>query len=111
MKKNTFVTNERGYFFIFTLLLITLISVIGFGLMTITKNTLKITTHERTDQSVFYIAEADLNIKRAKIISELESAVLMPILDRYNADEEFDIMEEKNLNKITLEYLDAAEIY
>lgn len=111
MNKENVFTNERGYFFIFTLLLITLISVIGFGLMTVTKNTLKITTHERADQSVFYIAEADLNVKRAKIISELELAVLMPILDRYNEDEEFDIMEKKNLDKITLEYLDAAEIY
>ena len=101
MKKNTFVTNERGYFFIFTLLLITLISVIGFGLMTVTKNTLKVTTHEQADQSVYYIAEADLNVKRADINAELET-LFQIFLNKYNEDDEFDI------NK---EFLSAAESY
>lgn len=101
MKKNAFVTNERGYVFIVTLLLITLISVIGFGLMTITKNTLKVTTHEQADQSVYYIAEADLNVKRADINAELE-AIFQPFLEKYNKDDKFDI------NKA---FLSAAESY
>lgn len=101
MKKNAIVTNERGYVFIVTLLLITLISVIGFGLMTITKNTLKVTTHEQADQSVYYIAEADLNVKRADINAELET-LFQTFLDKYNEDDEFDIYKE---------FLSAAEVY
>ncbi|KOS69324.1 hypothetical protein AEA09_12645 [Lysinibacillus contaminans] len=100
MRKNTVFVNERGSVFIITLLLIVLISVISFALITMTSNTLKITKHERTDQSVFYIAEADLNIKRADINSELEG-VFQSILDGYK-DKELD------LDKINGDYLSAA---
>ncbi|MGE7113855.1 polymer-forming cytoskeletal protein [Lysinibacillus sp. NPDC047702] len=100
--------NERGYTFIIALLLIVLISVLGFSLITITSNTLKVTTHERADQSVFYIAEADLNVKRAEINQELES-VLIPILNKYNNDENFDM--DKDRNKIDEEYIEAADFY
>ncbi|MGG2109972.1 PilX N-terminal domain-containing pilus assembly protein [Lysinibacillus pakistanensis] len=100
--------NERGYTFIIALLLIVLISVLGFSLITITSNTLKVTTHERADQSVFYIAEADLNVKRAEINQELES-VLIPILNKYNNDENFDM--DKDRNKIDEEYIEAADFF
>lgn len=108
MKKNLIFLNERGYTFIIALLLIVLISVLGFSLITITTNTLKVTTHERLDQSVFYIAEADLNVKRAEINSSLEF-ILHPILDKYNNDDKFDMV--KDSDKIEEEYFEAADNY
>lgn len=100
--------NERGYTFIIALLLIVLISVLGFALITISTNTLKVTKHERLDQSVFYIAEADLNVKRAEINSSLE-LILNPILDKYNNDDKFDMVKDRD--KIEEEYFDAADNY
>ncbi|MFJ7735061.1 hypothetical protein ACIQ2D_01865 [Lysinibacillus sp. NPDC097287] len=100
MRKNTVYANERGSVFIIALLLIVFISIISIALITLTGNTLQITKHERTDQAVFYIAEADLNIKRADINSELEG-IFQAILDSYK-DKVLD------LEKINEDYLTAA---
>ncbi|QDQ01888.1 hypothetical protein FOH38_16120 [Lysinibacillus fusiformis] len=108
MKTKFMFHNERGYTFIIALLLIVLISVLGFALITISTNTLKVTKHERLDQSVFYIAEADLNVKRAEINSSLE-LILNPILDKYNNDDKFDMVKDRD--KIEEEYFDAADNY
>ncbi|KOS62782.1 hypothetical protein FJQ98_06820 [Lysinibacillus agricola] len=108
MRQKYLLKNEHGYTFLIALFVIVLISVLGLGLMFITSNTLNITKHERNDQSVFYIAEADLNVKRAEINNELES-VLIPFLNKYNNNANFDI--EKDGDKIEKEYLELADEY
>ncbi|MGE7689423.1 hypothetical protein ACQKMI_09440 [Lysinibacillus sp. NPDC097214] len=108
MRHKYLLKNEHGYTFLIALFVIVLISVLGLGLMFITSNTLNITKHERNDQSVFYIAEADLNVKRAEISNELES-VLIPFLNKYNNDANFDI--ETDGDKIEKEYLELADEY
>ncbi|WP_107838194.1 pilus assembly PilX N-terminal domain-containing protein [Metasolibacillus meyeri] len=64
-KYNT--NNEKGYTLIIVVLVIALISILGLGLMTLTANTLNTTKHERDDQSLFYIAEAGINIEKSNI--------------------------------------------
>ena len=59
--------NERGYALIFVLLTIVLIGVIGFSLLTVSSNTMNTSANERVSQSSFYIAEAGVNIKSARI--------------------------------------------
>lgn len=59
--------NERGYALILVLLTIVLIGVIGFSLITVSSNTLNTSANERVNQSSFYIAEAGINIKAARI--------------------------------------------
>lgn len=55
------IREENGYSLILVVLLVALISILGISLLTLTSNSLKISTNERDDQSVFYIAEGGLN--------------------------------------------------
>lgn len=66
--------NEHGYTFILALLVIVLISILGLGLMFITSNTLNTAKHERSDQSIFYIAEGALNVKKKEIYNIVNNA-------------------------------------
>ena len=59
--------NNKGYSLFLTVLTIFLISIIGLSLLNITANSNKITTNERQDQSIYYIAEAGINLEKAKI--------------------------------------------
>ncbi|MFJ7661145.1 PilX N-terminal domain-containing pilus assembly protein [Lysinibacillus sp. NPDC097162] len=56
-----YIKQEKGYSLILVVLLVALISILGISLLTLTSNSLKISTSERDDQSVFYIAEGGLN--------------------------------------------------
>ena len=56
-----YIRQENGYSLILVVLLVALISILGISLLTLTSNSLKISTNERDDQSVFYIAEGGLN--------------------------------------------------
>ena len=67
MKKIIYYKNEKGYTLLIVVLAAALISILGLGLMTITANTLNTTKHERDDQSLFYIAEAGVNIEKSNI--------------------------------------------
>lgn len=63
----------HGYSMLLTIFAIVLISVIGLGLLTMNANSLKTSKNEAVDQSVYYIAEAGLNLEKAKLIEELHS--------------------------------------
>lgn len=71
------LTNHSGYTLIGVVLIITLISVLGMSMIGLTLNSVKTSSAERDDQSVFYIAEAGLNVEMANIkeivINALES--------------------------------------
>lgn len=90
MKSEKYAVNEKGYVFVVALLLIVLISVLGLSLMTITSNTFKTTQHERTDQSVYYIAEAGLNEKRVEISQKLNNLLNEIIDEKDNKTLEFE---------------------
>lgn len=67
MKKHSPVNNDNGYTMLIALFILVLISVIGFSLLTTAANTNKTTDNERTDQAVFYIAEAGLTQTVSKL--------------------------------------------
>lgn len=52
--------DANGFTLIGVLMLIVLITVLGVGILTVTGNSLKLSSNERTDQSTFYIAEAGI---------------------------------------------------
>lgn len=64
--------NERGYALFLTILVLVLVSTLGMGLLTITANSNKVTVNERTDQSLYYIAETGINLEKAKILQTIE---------------------------------------
>ncbi|MEG0258629.1 MAG: pilus assembly PilX N-terminal domain-containing protein [Lysinibacillus sp.] len=63
--------NENGYSLLVVFLTIILVTGIGVGLLTVSANSLKTSTNERKDQSIFYIAEAGLNYEKAQIITRI----------------------------------------
>lgn len=67
----TVLKNNNGFSLLLTIFAIVLISVLGLSILTITSNTLKISSHEREDQAVYYIAETALTETRAKIVDEI----------------------------------------
>jgi len=62
-----YLKQENGYSLLLVILAIALLSVLGIMLLTLTANSLKISTSERDDQSVFYIAEGGLNNTKSKV--------------------------------------------
>ena len=68
------MNNEKGYALLVSILSIVLIGIIGISLFSITTVTHSQSTHERKDQSIFYIAEAGLNIKEARIKKLIDQA-------------------------------------
>jgi hypothetical protein len=66
--------NEKGYALLVALIAIVFITIIGFSLFTITNVTHSQSTNERKDQSIFYVAEAGLNIKEARLQQKIQKA-------------------------------------
>ncbi len=64
--------NNQGHALLLTILTIVLISVMGLSLLTITANSKKTTVNERFDQSTYYIAEAGINLEKAKLTELIE---------------------------------------
>lgn len=69
MKK--FIFNEKGFSFLMVFFTMILISILGIGLISVSANSLKTSTNERNDQSVYYIAEAGLAVKKSAVEHEL----------------------------------------
>ena len=68
--------NEKGYILLVTLMALVFIGIIGLSLFTVTLTTHSQSTSERKDQSVFYVAEAGLNIKEARLVKLIDQAYL-----------------------------------
>lgn len=66
---------EHGYSMLLAIVVIVLISVIGLGLLTMNTNSLKASKNETVDQSIYYIAEAGLNLEKAKLLEELDTII------------------------------------
>ena len=62
--------NQSGYMLITVMLIITIISILGLSIMSITMNAVKTTNSERDDQSVYYIAESGLTVEMENIKTE-----------------------------------------
>ncbi len=62
-----YLKQENGYSLLLVILTIALLSVLGITLLTLTVNSIKMSTNERDDQSVFYIAEGGLNSTKSKV--------------------------------------------
>ncbi|WP_299510786.1 pilus assembly PilX N-terminal domain-containing protein [uncultured Rummeliibacillus sp.] len=71
--QKSYFNNENGYTLIIVILTLVVITILGLGLMGTTANSLKISSHERDNQSAYYIAEAGLVQKRAEIKEKLSS--------------------------------------
>ena len=63
----SFTKNESGYSLILVFFILMLVSVLSISLLSITTNSLALSKHEREDQSIFYIAEAGLNVEKQNI--------------------------------------------
>lgn len=76
------VQQEHGYAMLIAIFTTVLISVIGLGLLTMNVHSLITSKNEEVDQSVYYVAEAGLNVKMAELISIADNAYLETIIDR-----------------------------
>ncbi len=72
MKK--LIRNELGYSMVLVIMLIFFVSIIGLSLINLNANSMKISKNEEIDQAVYYIAEAGLNVKIAKLIEMADDA-------------------------------------
>jgi type II secretory pathway pseudopilin PulG len=63
--------SERGFTLLGVLMVLVVLSVLGVGIIATSANVMKVSTEERKDQSVFYIAEAGV----VKGIHEIETVV------------------------------------
>lgn len=66
--------NENGYSLLLVFFVLMFISIAGISLLTVSANSLKTSSNERTDQSIYYIAEAGLNFKKAEMLTSLRQA-------------------------------------
>lgn len=83
--------NERGYALFLTISVISLITVLALGLITLTANSQKTTVGERYDQSLFYIAESGINLEKAKVVQVLNDAHrdAIKVLNKPRTEKEF----------------------
>lgn len=83
--------NERGYALFLTISVITFITVLALGLITLTANSQKTTVGERYDQSLFYIAESGINLEKAKVAQVLNDAHVdaIKVLNKPRTEKEF----------------------
>lgn len=63
----SYLIKESGYSIVFVFLVLILVSVLGLSLITLSANLQDRSTHERSNQSIFYIAEAALNEEKQNI--------------------------------------------
>lgn len=68
------LNNEQGVSFILVLILIVTMSVLAVGVIGVTATNVKMSSGERDHQSVYYIAEAGINMRLDEIKSELNDA-------------------------------------
>lgn len=69
------IQNENGYSLLIAIFALALFSILGMGIFTISANTLKTSTNERVDQSVYYIAEGALVETKKKLLNDIEGTL------------------------------------
>lgn len=104
------IKSSQGSALVIVLLIIMLVSIFGFSLLKISANSLKQVDHERTDQAVFYIAEAGMNLTKIDVknqLIEIEKSSSREI-DLWIAKEN---AERKAMKKAALTKVEAEERY
>lgn len=106
--------DAKGFTLLSVLLLLIIVTVLGVSILTMTGNSLKLSTNERTDQSTFYIAEAGIVETRKAMDLTVQKAykdAYEETKNEYNRlpikeQETFDFatkLEGSYLNKVTTE--------
>ncbi|WP_107942332.1 pilus assembly PilX N-terminal domain-containing protein [Metasolibacillus fluoroglycofenilyticus] len=78
---NKQLNNQRGSALVIALFLIVIISILGVSLLSVSSNSLKQVDYERTDQAVFYIAEAGINLAKEEVKLKLRTIEDLAIND------------------------------
>lgn len=99
-----YLKQEEGYSLLLVILAIALLSVLGIMLLTLTANSLKISTSERDDQSVFYIAEGGLNSTKSKV-----EQLAKITYDQNRKDFNKLPLDKRKPEKFKLDFIDAFE--
>nr|WP_088076088.1 PilX N-terminal domain-containing pilus assembly protein [Bacillus alkalicola] len=82
--------NERGVSFVLVLVLIVVMSVLAVGVVGVTATNVKMSTGERDYQSVYYIAEAAMNMKLDAISQSLDDNSLTEVESFIESDTLYD---------------------
>src|SRR5690625_4637178 len=96
--------SQSGYTLIGVLAIFTIIAVLGLSLMMLSITSVKTSTMELDDQSVFYIAEAGLNYKLNKIEQEVNE-----IYEEVKSEDEFYTQIKNSLDQDMDEYDDFEQ--
>ncbi|MCG7336997.1 pilus assembly PilX N-terminal domain-containing protein [Sporosarcina sp. ACRSM] len=78
------IKNNRGFTLVGVLMVLVVLSIIGVSIITVASNSLKISSSEHDDQSVFYIAEAGATDRLYKIEGNVKQA-FETINDQYSS--------------------------
>ena len=65
--------NEQGYALIITIIAVLLVSILGVGIVTVSSNSLKTSTNERSTHSNFYYAESGLNYYETILLEKINT--------------------------------------
>lgn len=72
--KHLKILNEQGYSLVIALFILVLVSILGLSIIVISGSNIKISSNERLDQAVYYIAEAGLVETKQKLIKDIDAA-------------------------------------
>ena len=108
--------NERGYALLVAVLSIVFIMLLGIGIVTVSSSSLKSTTVERSNQSLYYIAESGVNYYEAILYdainqlyeNEKQIAVANKV-SQQDFDSSFNTKLSNLLNSYTVNTLNATE--
>lgn len=101
---NNNIKNDKGYALLFTFFILILLSILTLSMLVISANTMKISTNERVDQSLYYIAEAGVVEKYNEIEKHINPTFTL-INNTYNNLED----DEKEKFDFEKEFFNAFE--
>jgi len=85
-KKDKVIGNQRGYSLVIALISLAVLSILGVSIISISSNTSNAALIERTDQAVYYIAEAGLVEAKAQISKALTDKSTIPTNLHYSSE-------------------------
>lgn len=101
------ISNEQGYSLLLAIFAIAIFTVLGLSIFTISANTKKISTNEREDQAVYYLAEAGLVEKKAELETIVQEAFHKTLqLQEAHYSSHLDPMTQFNFEETFLNYIE-----
>ncbi|WJE16389.1 PilX N-terminal domain-containing pilus assembly protein [Halobacillus sp. ACCC02827] len=97
-------TNEQGMIFVFVLMVLMILSILGLSLLGLVAGNTKISSTERDQQSVYYIAEAGA-VQR---LQDMEEAVDLSYADADDERSFYEVLEEKVLGTVDIQSFTPA---